>query len=185
MVGNALTLRLLALASLVLAPAAPVAATLQTQPAMGPQSHDSIPDGAYPYPGNWHRGLEHEFDTMVRRTGALGWHVTNDGTVVVLVPSSGSSNFSEHDAAALGISVVTQSYDIEPSDVEQILAMVRARDWQPVDPGAHEPWAFFNTWSGKVRVYSDAPVAEFQHVLERFPGSVDYVGRPMVDYSRT
>jgi hypothetical protein len=151
----------------------------------GPSTLNRPDTGAVggPSPDEWENGLGNKFEDLIRHTGALGFFI-RDGTVVVVVPSSGSSTFSAADAKALGISVIVEERDMEPDDIRAIVEMVAARDWRPQTSNVFEPVALFDPPSGKVRIYTDAPVTEFRGVLDRFGSKVRYVGRPFVDFSR-
>lgn len=149
--------------------------------AASPSAVERHPDRATP--DDWHDGRADEFDAMLTRTGALGSFVEGD-VIVVIVPSSGSSTFSPSDAAELGVQVVVRTYDIELADIEAIIDMVGAVGWKPLRSGVYEPFAFFDLYRGVVHIYADAPVSQFQHVLDKFPGKVDYPGRAFGDYSR-
>jgi hypothetical protein len=59
---------------------------------------------------------------IVERTGALGVDRTEDGSVVVVVPASGSSTFSSSQAKAVGLDVEVRNADIELSDIAEIRA---------------------------------------------------------------
>jgi hypothetical protein len=67
-------------------------------------------DPAKPSPDDMER-LTPRFQALLRETGALGTYPRPDGTVVVVVPASGSSRFTVQDAAALGIAVAIESRD--------------------------------------------------------------------------
>jgi hypothetical protein len=129
-----------------------------------------LPSGINPVPES---GVWQTFGALIKSSGALGaYYRMEDGAVVVVVPTSGSSTFRSADATALGISVVVESRDIEPADVAAIKARVAASDWTP-PIGVGYPVGVFDARSGRVRIYSDAPKTEFAEVMSEFPDKID------------
>lgn len=138
--------------------------------------------GLPPWNGVEDPDLSRAFAALIERSGALGYYLDSDGAIVIVVPSSGSSTLKARAAEELGISFSVETRDIELSDIDEITKLVAERGWRPKMPGAREPFVLFHAESGKVRIYSDAPVSEFQHVLDRFPGTIDYMGHPIVQF---
>jgi hypothetical protein len=116
------------------------------------------------------------FLQLVRSKGGLGAYHRADGTIVVVVPASGSSAFRVTDAAGFGVSVVLETRDIEPTEVAAIKDRVAASSWRPA-PQVARPLAVFDPRTGKVRIHSDAPIEEFSDIFADFPGKVAYAGR--------
>jgi len=127
-------------------------------------------DPAKPSPDDMER-LTPRFQALLRETGALGTYPRPDGTVVVVVPASGSSRFTVQDAAALGIAVAIESRDIEVDDVARIESLVAKVEWSPA-PDKAPPSVLFDAMMGKVVILSDAPASEFAPIMEQFPGKI-------------
>lgn len=166
------------LALIVLAALAPVAA-FAADPDQRDAPHEPPPlafGGLPRQNGAEDPELSHAFVALIEQKGALGYYLDSQGAIVIVVPTSGSSTLEVSDATALGITVSIETRDIELSEVDEIKRLVTARGWRPRRPGVREPFVMFHAEDGRVRIYSDAPVDEFQHVLDRFPGRVDYRG---------
>lgn len=136
-------------------------------------------------PADDHReSVSERFESLLAETGALGAYVDDQGTVVVVVPASGSSRFSSNMAAELGLEVQLETRPVEPSDVVEIKRLVKGVRWTP-EPGNAEPVAFFHARLGKVKIFSDAPQSLFADVLGQYWDHVEYAGRALTATSRS
>jgi hypothetical protein len=156
--------------------APPHVAVADTPPSDGPTAMAPIDVAAAEAKAAAEDKLGAQFDALLKDTGALGAFHDDLGNLVVDVPSSGSSSFTVAAADALGIQVVLRPVDIEPSEIKAIQDMVATVKWTPA-PDAFYPYASFNPRSGKVRLYSDAPVSAFQNIFGLYPGKIVYAGR--------
>jgi len=129
--------------------------------------------------------LSAAFEDLLDQSGALGYYLDGGGDIIVVVPASGSSSLTMMDASRLGINLTIETRDIERTDLDEIFARVIASDWRPQMRGAYPPLPVFFAERGVVRIYTDAPASEFQDLLSKFAGKIDFVGRPIVKLSRT
>lgn len=79
--------------------------------------------------------------------------------------------------------MIVEARDIEPGDISRIKALVSEVKWEPM-PGNFASFALFDPRLGKVRVFSDAPAAEFSDIVDQFPREIVYEGRALSTLSR-
>jgi hypothetical protein len=122
-------------------------------------------------------------DKLIIETGALGTYLDEDGTVVVVVPSSRSSAFSRFDGARLGVDVAIESRNIELAEIHAIKdyiesgkAVVAGKDYSFGAP--------FDARIGKVRLVTNAPKSAFRELFRQFPGKILYDFRKNLSRTR-
>ncbi len=125
-----------------------------------------------------------DFERYLEEVGALGSYVDEDGVVVVVVPSSGSSHFNPSSGTSFDLDLRTERRDIEPEDVAEIARLVERVDWRPRVDGYFYPGASFNGRTGQVDIFGDAPAALFADIIRDFKGKVNYTGEVLALSSR-
>jgi hypothetical protein len=109
-----------------------------------------------------------DFEALLVQKGALGSYSEPDGTIVVVVPASGTSTFASQDAAMIGYSVRVETREIELSDVARIEQMVSNVAWKPASPEIGYPIALLDERTGRMEVLTDAPADLFRDVFDEF-----------------
>jgi hypothetical protein len=120
---------------------------------------------------------------LIKKTGALGTYLGDNGAVVVVVPESGSSEFTTADARSLGIDVTIETRPIEPEDVQEINMVAQKRAWSTRASEIHIA-GFFDAKRGKVVLASDSAQDILGYFLDAFPGKVFIDQEPVVLQSR-
>lgn len=110
---------------------------------------------------------------LIKAQGALDSYVDDAGTVVVVVPSSGSSSFSVADAAALGLGVRIETQDLEPQELAHIIDVAKDRSWHP-DAGRYSMGIYFDARMGKILIEGNAPAEIFRPLEDQFPNLIDH-----------
>ena len=112
--------------------------------------------------------------SVVEKTGALGVYMDDDGTLVVVVPESGTSSFTPASADFVPMKVRTETASVEFGELAEVRGEVQRKGWRPTRDGVFFPDAEFDARRGVIEVISDAPEQVFSDVLADHQGAVVY-----------
>jgi hypothetical protein len=112
-----------------------------------------------------------ELQDIVASRGALGVYVNEAGEFVVVVPSTGRSDFRITDAANVDLAVRVEARDIDQATIDAI-----SKELEAIRP-AIKDYAYgfgFDPESGTVVLRSEAPESAFAAIEAAYPGKIAY-----------